>query len=323
MADNENDDTSTNADTEVDDTGDVVELSGEADSLMKAIESISADNLPDLPEGKEAAKVPEPKVPDKVEEVKVDPVKSENDRGLERLATKEKEVREAREGFEKEKSQYIKFADLNLNPSAVLKKVGIDPDVLMKTILYEKLPDGNPVKVKLENELSKTLTDKKINALREEMAARDRAAKQAEDNNRNYQATVTTIGTYVEKFKTEANKVLPTVSLLGKEDSGVLKELIIDELINDAALRFAKGEDGDPITHEEAANRIEKRLAKLAPLIQKFANEISKGNDKPASTTGKKKPVVRPGPAQAKVQDKKTSAQELDDLISNVLSGKA
>jgi hypothetical protein len=36
----------------------------------------------------------------------------------------------------------------------------------MKTILYEKLPDGNPVKAKLETELSRLLTDRKITELR-------------------------------------------------------------------------------------------------------------------------------------------------------------
>jgi hypothetical protein len=293
---------------------------GEVDGLMAAISDItSGEKEPDVK--KEEVKVVQSAAA-KVEEKKEETKNPETDRGLERLAAKEKEVREARESFEKERHQYVKLDDLKLTPSAILQKAGIDSDVLMKTILYEKLPDGNPVKEKLEKELSKVLTDRKITELRKEMQDRDRQTQVAQANAKNYHETVEKIGTYVGKFKDTEDKSLPTLSHMGKENGDTVKELIIEELINDAALRFARGEDGDPITHEEAASRIEKRLARLAPLLSKLANENNTGSTAAGAVVGKKKTTVRPGPAQAKVQEKKSSKQELDELISNVLSGK-
>lgn len=298
---------------------------GEVDSLFAAIGNITASDAKDPAEPPTPAKPETPKTPEvkPPESVKSEEAQKEADRGTERLAAREKELRTQKEAWEADKSQYIKFQELNLNPTAVLKKVGIDSDVLMKTLLYEKLPDGNPVKAKLETELSKVLTDKKINQLREEMDRRDSAAKAAEQNSRQYQETIRNVDEYVGKLKTEADKVLPTLSIIGKEDSGVLKELIIEEMVNDAALRYAKGEDGDPVSHEEAAKRIEKRLAKLAPLLKTLAaNEDNKGSNSKASAVVVKRGAVRPGPAAAKTKLDLTPQEEADEMIKSILSGR-
>ena len=301
--------------------GETIDPTGEMDTLIASI-----TELVETPEVKEVTKVPEvvkpATEPEKKEEQKPD------DRGMERLAAKEKEVREKSEAFEKERGQYVKHTDLTLNPTAVLKKVGIDTDVLMKTMLYEKLPDSNPVKAKLKVELQEILTNKKIKELDDKYENDKRQKQIAEANAKNYSETVDKIAGFADKLKANEDstkKTFPILSELGTEGKDLVKELILEEMINDATHRYAKGEDGDPISHEEAATRIEKRLARVVALIRKQTAETnSTGSTVVASgTPGKKKTtgVVKPGPANARTQVDKTPSQEADDLLSRVLRG--
>lgn len=302
-------------------TNETIDPTGEMDTLIASITDLVVEPEKEIPKVPEVVKAPAE--PEKKEEQKVD------DRGMERLASREKAVREKEESWEKERSQYIKHTDLTLNPTAVLKKVGIDTDVLMKTMLYEKLPDSNPVKAKLKAELQEILTDKKIRELDEKYENDKRQKQVAEANARNYQETVDKIAGFADKLKANEDstkKTFPILSELGTDGKDLVKELVLEEMINDAAARFAKGEDGDPISHEEAATRIEKRLARVVALIRKQTAETnSTGSTVVASGTpvGKKKAagVVKPGPANARTQVDKTPSQEADDLLSRVLRG--
>lgn len=301
-------------------TDDIV-TGGEVDSLLDMINNASFDDKEPVVEEKE-------KVPEVVKPVVTTPEipkTPEPDRGLERIAAKEKEVRELKDSFEKERGQYIKHADLNLNPSKVLQAAGIDPDVLMKTILYEKLPDTSPVKAKLKTELSEVLVNKKLKELDDKIENDKKQTTNAQAQARVYQETVANIESFVGKFKDKEDTTLPTLSVVGKEGADVLKGLIMDELINDATRRYASGESGDPITHEEAAKRIEKRLASLVPFLSKIATKNDTGTTTQANVTtpsNKKKGVVKPGPAQAKTQPDKTVQQEADDLVERIMSGR-
>lgn len=241
---------------------------------------------------------------------------SEEEKSLARIATKEKEVRELtskfeaeRKAFEAERRGLVKPADMKDNPTAVLKAAGLDPELVMKQILFEKLPDDSPVKAKLKSELSEYHRDKQIADLRREIEAKDNAAAQQ----RQYQETISTIEKYTETFK-EDNKELPNLSRIGKKDPGYLKDLIVQEIVDDVRHRYITGEGGDPIDHTEAARRVNARIAKLATFLSDSKTEVKK----PAGTVTTKKTI--PGNPTAKDAKPQTIKGAVDDLINSTIA---
>lgn len=258
------------------------------------------------------------------EQPKVDtevPEKKPEDLALERVAAKEAEVRSAREQFDRERKafeesrkDFVNLKDFDENPFEALTKAGKDPDFIMKKILFHKLPDDNPVKAKLKTELADYLRDKQISDLKKEISAKEEAQKQAAESQRFYQETESRINTFSESFKSGDNKTLPHLSQFGKKDGGtaLIKELVLAEMVKDAQDRYIKGDNGDPIDHEEAAKRVERLIAKFAPF---FKNEaVQKKN-----TVVQQKKLVPKEPVPNK-ETNTTVAQEIDSMIAGVLS---
>lgn len=252
-----------------------------------------------------------------------DTTTNEEDKSLARIAAKEKEVRELREVFESDRKKYeaekaklLNPEDLRLNPTAALKKQGLDPELLMKQILFEKLPDDSPLKPKLKAELSEYHRDKQIADLRKEIADKETATKNAAESARQYQDAIQKLDEYVAKFKDEnkeLNVKLPHLVKIGKQDAATIKDLVLEEMISDAARRYARGEAGDPLSHEEAAGRVNLKLDKLS----KFFN-----NDEKSTITAPKrvsKQVVNPGDAVAKSKVKQTTDEAVNDLIAKTM----
>ena len=237
---------------------------------------------------------------------------SEEEKSLERIATKEKEVREAtgkleteRKAFEAERKGLVKPGDMRDNPSAVLKAAGLDPELVMKQILFEKLPDDSPVKAKLRDELKEYHRDKQITDLRREIEAKDEAAA----SQKQYQETISTIEKYANTFK-EDSKEMPNLSRIGKKDPAYLKDLIVKELVDDVRHKYITGEGGDPITHEEAAKRVHSLVTKIASFLVDSKTEVKK----PAGTVNKK---TVPGIPAAK-SDK---PQSINDAVEALIAG--
>jgi hypothetical protein len=231
---------------------------------------------------------------------------AEADRGLERLAAREKEVRDLEASYSKRdsdlkqretdlervKSTYISPDELKNNPNAVLQKLGLDEDQFMRRVLYNKLPDGHPVKEKLAKELSDYIRDKRYADLEAKLDAKERAAAENAEMQRTYQAQLNKMDQYVETFKGDANKTLPLLSTIGKKDSGVVRDLILEEMITDASKRLARGEVGAPITAEDAAGRIEKLLVRLQPYFSTAPAENVVPTVKPRTQVGKNKQIL-------------------------------
>lgn len=192
--------------------------------------------------------------------------------GLTRLANKEKEVRELISKFETEKKELLSRPDpkiladqLRLYPEKVLASLGIDTEMVMKTILYNKLEDSNPAKGKLREQLKEMETNKKFHELEEKLASKERAIAQQEK----YQEILTGAERYVEDIGKSAvhEKTYPTLSKLAKADGKVLHARIMKEIETDAVARYARGESGDPLSYDEAATRVESDLAVLSRLL--------------------------------------------------------
>ncbi len=239
-------------------------------------------------------------------------VSSEEEKSLGRIAAKEKEVREAtskfeaeRKAFEAERKGLVKPADMRENPTAVLKAAGLDPELVMKQILFEKLPDDSPVKGKLRDELKEYHRDKQISDLRKEIDAKDQAAA----SQKQYQETISNIEKYAATFKDD-NKELPNLSRIGKKDPAYLKDLIVKEIVDDVRHKYITGEGGDPISHEEAAGRVHALVTKIASFLDS-KTEVKK----PASTVVNKKTV--PGVPAAK-SDK---PQSINDAVEALIAG--
>lgn len=246
-------------------------------------------------------------------------VSSEEEKSIARIATKEREVNEkvnkfeAREkAFKAVEAKLVNPDDLRNNPTAVLKAKGLDPELVMKQILFEKLPDDSPVKAKLKDELADYHRSKEIADLRREIAAKDEAAA----SQRQYQETISTIEKYANTFK-EDNKelatALPVLSKIGKKDPAFLKDLIVKEIVDDVRHRYITGEGGDPITHEEAAKRVNTTLAKLATFLIDNKTEVKKQT----STLATKKVV--PGNLTKDVKPQ-TINGAVDELIASTIA---
>ncbi len=251
----------------------------------------------------------------------------EDSRGIERVAAKEKEVRELIAKFEEDKKAFeterLKapasginkedlVSQLTLYPEKVLAGLGLDTDTIMKTLLYNKLDDSNPAKGKLREQLKELETNRKFAALEDKLTAKENAIRWQED----YSNTLQGAEKYVEVLRAvegEHVKTYPTVSEVAAVDSKYLHARIMREIEIDAAVRHARGETGEHIGHEEAVKRLEADLSVLSKLLRK--------TDSKDAATKKSTPVIgnnstiKP-PAPTKVVREKTIEDLENDMIN-------
>lgn len=250
-------------------------------------------------------------------------------RGLERVAAKEKELRAEIEKFESQKKAFeaertnfkgIDAATLTeqmmLYPEKVIASLGLDTDVVMKTLLISKLPDTNPAKAKLKGELKDLENKREVRSLRAEIEA----AKRQELANKQYNDALGVGEKYVESLKEEVGehvKTLPTVSKLAKANSKFAHTLVTREILEDARERhYVRGETGNPLTYEEAALRVEKDLAELSKYLV--------GENVVAQKTETKQPVnnnskIVPS-SPVKVRKEKTLKDQEEEAINNAVA---
>jgi hypothetical protein len=233
--------------------------------------------------------------PDTEEEATEDETKTEvpagetkpEDKGLERVAAKEKEVRELIAKFETDKKAFeatkanlidpqMLISQLSLYPEKVLSQLGLDTDTVMKTLLYNKLSDDNPAKAKLRDQLKENDYNRKFADLEAKLAAKETEVKNKEE----FQRVTSEAEKYVDELKVKAEKNYPSVSVVAKSESPeartYLHKRIMKEITDDAFFRYyGKGEAGEPISYDEATQRVEADLAVLTKLLTPPANKTT------------------------------------------------
>lgn len=204
-----------------------------------------------------------------------------------KIATYEDEVKALRARLQELEPRAINDDLLNrirLSPSDGLRAMGLDPDEVVRLALVEKLGDkANSPETK--EMLEKAQMRKEMQALKGyiQQIERERAAKE-----------------YFNKIAEGANsftrnldglsKHAPTVAAVAKTSPDRVFQEIMEEITRDAAVRAAREPNGDVISYEEAAKRVESRWGAMKALL----GGAAPGNPANASTP------VNPGSPETK-----------------------
>lgn len=254
---------------------------------------------------------------DKPEEPEVDEIDPKLSRGVERLVARELAAKERETAAERKiaelkqlEASLAKYKDLkptkdlaemmDLDPYGALKSLGKDPDTVIKLALAQQLGDNAPASLK---EFAKEASTKReIAQLKAQLAA--------EAQSRAAQEYFNTIHSGARQYVTSVGDSTPTLALVAKADPDYARDEIMEEIVSEAKRQAATDPNGEPISYEEAAKRVEKRFARLAKLIN-----VRNGTT-PANKTGTKPRVAPPNPKPAAKpllpwQAQKTSVDEL------------
>lgn len=178
---------------------------------------------------------------------------------------------------------------MDLDPIGAFKAMGKDPDTMLKLALAQQLGDAAPESLK---EFARGAGEKReIAQIRAELAA-ERQARAAQE----YFNTISAgAREYVTKNVGDS-KALPTLSKAAKVDSQYVHDEIMEEIVKEARVRAATDPNGEPLTYEEAAKRVESRLARIAKLIsvQSTNNAAAKNAQKPNPVPPTTKPAPKP-----------------------------
>lgn len=224
---------------------------------------------------------------------------------LDRISAREEALRTAEGEFDKRVTETAKqkFADLKgRSYKELLKNAGEDEELVFKRMLLERVSEDKPeLKKKLEAELKDYHTNKKIQDLEETIKSKDEAETAAK-----YIAEYTSQArSYVDKVD---EKVAPSLSKLVKSGKGdyVLSK-VLAEVQRDASVAFARGEDRDVLTPEQAVKAVEKEIAILAEVFAKPGTPLNEA--KKVSISNPKTP-----PKTVTIKSK-TQAEEDEELL--------
>ena len=196
----------------------------------------------------------------------------------------------------------------------MFKALGKDPDTMIKMALAQHLGDSAPASLK--DFAKDSGTKRRIAELEARLAAGEQTKRASEYFNtiqmgaREY---VAKLGSNTEGGKKVGdNKSYPTLAKAVKVDTQYVQDEIMEEIVKQARISATTDPDGEPISYDEAAKRVETRLARIAKLIsvQNGTNPGSKDSKKPAVTPPSTKSASKPlAPWQ-----RKTSNIEEDGL---------
>lgn len=181
-----------------------------------------------------------------------------------------------------------------VDPLGAIKALGKDPDHFMKLALAAHLGENAPDVLK---DYAKDLPLKRRLA---ELEARDKAREQERVRAEYFNTVSTGAREYVTKSVGDVGflKKAPTLSQAAKADPQYVHDEIMEEIVKEARVRAATDPDGEPISYEEAAARVEKRLARIAKLIsvqstnRNGAPIVQKPRNAPPSTKQPAKPLA-------------------------------
>ncbi len=254
----------------------------EIDTAMESFISEAQKEFAPEPEetapvvAQESAPQPDTALPNTAESEK--PTTDPAERGLERLVAREMELRERenrlsqssaemealRARVREMESRQISEDLLNkirLSPNEGLRHLGLDPDEVVRQALVEKLGD------KADTPEIREMLER--NRLRREMESL-KAQIQAQERERAAYEYYSKIASGANQFVRDTSgleKHAPTVSQVAKSNPERVYSEIMEEIQRDAQVRMAREPNGDVISYEEAAKRVEKRWSDLKSLI--------------------------------------------------------
>lgn len=220
-------------------------------------------------------------------------------RGVERLVAREVAAKAEREAADRSiaemkrmQAEFEKYKDLpntknlseqfDLDPLGAFKALGKDPTTIIKLAMAQQLGDEAPAALK---EFARDATFKRRIA---ELESRD----QAREQERRAAEYFNTIQAGARQYVTTVGDSTPTLSLAAKADPDYVRDEIMEEIVTEARKQAATNPNGEPISYEEAASRVEKRFARMAKLFQ-----VQNGTT--PATKNVKKPMTPPATKQA------------------------
>lgn len=230
------------------------------------------------------------------------PPQDPTERGIERLVSREMELRErearltsAEKEMETLRSRLRELEpravtedllnQIKLSPSQGLRALGLDPDEVVRAALVEKLGDkaNDP---ELKEMMEKTRMRREFESLKAQvqMAERQRAAQEY------YSKVASGANEYVRNHD-GLSKHAPTVATVAKSNPDHVFQEIMEEITRDANVRAAREPNGDVISYEEAASRVEKRWAAMKNLLSPV---IQASTPAPKTSVEAKTPAVSP-----------------------------
>lgn len=226
-------------------------------------------------------------------------------RGIQRVVQRELAAKAREEAAEaREKAAEAKIAELRslqgLKPVkdlqemaeydvvGMFKAMGKDPDTMIKLALAQQLGDSAPQALK---DFARGAGEKReIATIRAELAA-ERQARAAQEY-------FNTISAGAREYVTKVgdSKALPTLAKAVKVDSQYVHDEIMEEIVKEARVRAASDPDGEPLTYEEAAKRVESKLSRITKLVsvQNGMNSANKNAAKPKIAPPSTKPASKP-----------------------------
>lgn len=147
--------------------------------------------------------------------------------------------------------------ETRLRPMETWKKMGLDPDAVIRAALAAKLGDKAPPE--LRQTIQQNETQLQIRALEQKIIAQNRemAAKQY------FESVAAEAKAYVAK----GISVAPLLAEVAKTNPDQVHREIMTELIQDARSRSAKEPNGAIMPYDEAAKRVEARLSEYKKLL--------------------------------------------------------
>lgn len=200
------------------------------------------------------------------------------ERGLERLVAREVELRERESRLastEKEmEALRARLSELEpravtedllnkikLSPSEGLRAIGLDPDEVVRAALVEKLGDRANTP-----EMRETMERAKMRKEMEALKSQIRAAEMKQAAQEFYNKVDGGAREYV-KNQEAISKYAPTVAAVLRTSPDHVYAEIMGEITRDAQVRSSREPDGDVISYEEAARRVETRWAGMKKLL--------------------------------------------------------
>lgn len=200
------------------------------------------------------------------------------ERGLERLVAREVDLREREAKLttaqEEIKALRNRLAELEpraispdlldkikLSPSDGLRAIGLDPDEVVRTALMEKLGDKANTP-EMRDMMERVKTRKEIEALKAQVAQAEYQRAAAEYFNK--------VNTGAKEYVTNVDgysKHAPTLAHVAKSNPDRVHAEIMEEITRDAAFRAQTEPNGDVLTYQEAAQRVEKRWSAMRALL--------------------------------------------------------
>jgi ribosomal protein L1 len=166
-------------------------------------------------------------------------------------------------------------------PEEALKAMGVDPEMLVRQVIANRLGPNAPPDVKQTIESAQI--KKQINDLKSELFNYQRQAAAAQ-----FVAQVQEgAREYVSKGLSEN---VPTVAALAKSNPDRVYREILEVIATDANQKAARGQGGDVLTYEEAAKQVEAKWSEY----KNFFSAPTSAPSTPASTT--QAPTTAPKP---------------------------